>query len=402
MRLNTTLAKPIDRVLAGEHHATVGVPPRESDVKVAAALESQCARVATNSFALGRLPQGGELDGARLAAEKLVHAAVPLRDAQRAVHGAIGAVLKRGCAGDEGGHGEGAVVDRAVFMMRVLEVVAHVVSSAYLDHCRQDSGVVRERSAQLVELVTSGDPEARVVAERSGIELAAEYDVLVVQFVDASDGSDRIGSRKLDEGAMSAAASALTSADIGCVPLLSLAAHGGTILVPAARVDAVEICFAALTSALGIDIVAATSRADVGEMDGVLAHCRELVELARCLGMAARLYRTGDLALEYQLSRPGPGRSRLRSVIAPLDAYPELVHTLRTFIGSEANRRASAKSLYVHPNTVDYRLKRIEQLTGVDPLSSAGLMALHAALVVDSLARAHGSGVGARVIAEAS
>ncbi|MDJ0394450.1 helix-turn-helix domain-containing protein [Rhodococcus sp. G-MC3] len=402
MRLNTTLANPIGKVLGGERRAPAGLAPNEVDIKLTAALESQCVRVAATSFAVGRLPLASELDGARLAAEKLVHAAVSLRDAQRAVHGAVGAVLERGCSGDEGA-GEGiAVVDRAVFMMRVLEVIGNVVSSAYIDYCRRDSGRTRERTAHIVDMVVSGDPKARVVAERNGVELAVEYDVVVVQFVGIAEGSDPIGSRTFDDDIVSAAVGALTSRDVGGELLLALSAHGGTILVPSSDAHAVETCLTALRSNLGVDIFAATSRAHLGEMDGVLAHCRELVELARCLGMEARLYRTGDLALEYQLSRPGPGQSRLRSVIAPLDGYPELVHTLRTFIASEANRRASAKSLYVHPNTVDYRLKRIEQLTGVDPLSSAGLMSLHAALVVDSLARAHGSELGTSAIAEAS
>jgi hypothetical protein len=219
---------------------------------------------------------------------------------------------------------------------------------------------------------------------------------------DAADAERSLG-RTIDSAKVAAAELALTSDTVAHGPLLSLSTSGGTILVPGVRSDAVEECIAQLNSVLRVNVVAATARAVPGAIADAVAHCRELVDLARSLRMQPRLYRTGDLALEYQLSRPGPGRSRLRSVIAPLDAFPELMHTLKTFVASEANRRASAKSLYVHPNTVDYRLKRIEQLTGVDPLSSAGLMSLHAALVVDCLTRADAAGAsGPSVVAEAS
>ena len=179
--------------------------------------------------------------------------------------------------------------------------------------------------------------------------------------------------------------------------MTALNKHGGTILVPCDAAGEVDDIVVRLSAKTGVDIVAATAKAAPGAMADAVAHCRELVELE------PRLYRTCDLALEYQLSRPGPGRSRLRSVIAPLATFPELLHTLRTFIANEANRRVSAKTLFVHPNTVDYRLKRVEHLTGVDPLSSAGLMSLHAALVVDCLARANGAGSALpAAVAEAS
>lgn len=370
-------------------------------------LESCCAQVVASCFRTETLPARGELDDVRRAAEKLARQGTVIRDAQRAVHVAVSEGLRR-CVGTsaEGG----SVVDRAVFMMRVLEFLGNVVSAAYLEHCRRDPGELRERIAHIVDLLSTDDPDARAVAERSGIDVSAEYDVVVVQFVEGLPASTRSVQRSAGGGIVDAAEVALLSGVHRSDPLLSLVADGGTILVPSgvlnvpsAGPDTVESYMESLRSVLGVDIVAATVRAGVGAIAGAVAHCRELVRLARCLGMDPRLYRTSDLVLEYQLSRPGPGQSRLRSVITPLDAFPELIHTLRTFIDNEANRRASAKSLYVHPNTVDYRLKRIEQLTGVDPLSSVGLMSLHASLVVDTLARADDADARhTGVIAEAS
>lgn len=389
MRLDTSFANHPSRILSGKGlpgdrtragtRGSSGRPHAALQVDATASLRTLCASVTGASLAADRLPTTDELDGIRVAADKLAGLGVSLSESQRAVHVAVSAGLKDsvGQSASEGTE----VIDRAVFMMRVLELLGTVVSSAYIDQCRLDSGQARERVSRLVEMLQSDDPDALVVAERSGIEIAAEYDVFVVHF-GGSDPAD------VDAGIVEAA---LDSLEGGRGRLASLSGHGGIVLMPSADAAAVNACFAELCAVVGGEVVAATARACMGEIGAAATHCRELLELARSLEMEARLYRTGDLALEFQLSRPGPGRSRLRAVIAPLESFPELLNTLKTFIASEANRRASAKTLYVHPNTVDYRLKRVEQLTGVDPLSSAGLMSLHAALVVDSLARSRGA-----------
>ena len=361
---------------------------RTSALGATTALESLCGKLVGASCRAERLPAREELDEVRRAAQKLARQAVSLRDAQRAVHEAVSAGLKGSVDGARGSN----VVDSAVFMMRVLELLGNAVSSAYIDQCQLDSGSAGRRVTQLVELLTADDADARMVGERHGIDIAAAYDVVVVHFVG-----------EVDSNALAAAETALTAHSAGSRPLTALNKHGGTILVPCDAAGEVDDIVVRLSAKTGVDIVAATAKAAPGAMADAVAHCRELVELARSLGKEPRLYRTCDLALEYQLSRPGPGRSRLRSVIAPLATFPELLHTLRTFIANEANRRVSAKTLFVHPNTVDYRLKRVEHLTGVDPLSSAGLMSLHAALVVDCLARANGAGSALpAAVAEAS
>ncbi|MET0197780.1 PucR family transcriptional regulator [Rhodococcus sp. RS1C4] len=368
------------------------------------ALEGRSGAVVDRCLRAGRLPAPAELEPVRRAAEDLAREGVPLRDAQRFVHAAATAGLKGSVAEVD----RSGVVDNAVFMMRVLESLGNAVSAAYMEFCRQDPGSNGERVAQLVDLLVADDPEARGIAERNGIEVATEYDVIFVRFVTAASDADRPGAartdvRSVDNAALAAAESTMAAASGVRGPLLSLTTGGGVVLVPSSPASVVEDCLTRLAATLHVDTVAATARGTLGSLNGVLGHCRELVDLARSLRMEPRLYRTSDLALEYQLSRPGPGRSRLRSVIAPLDGFPELMHTLKTFVGSEANRRASAKLLYVHPNTVDYRLKRIEQLTGVDPLSSAGLMSLHAALVVDCLSRANEpGGAMSDMVAEAS
>lgn len=386
MRVQTSIAHtPIGSRTTGgprlERHREDGDQPGVA----AATLKSLCELIVGVCTRAGRMPAAEDLDDVRRTAHTLARRGVSLRDAQRAVHAAVGS----GLAGsmDDGRPVDGSgVVDTAVFMMKVLELMGNAVASAYIDQCRLDSASSGNRASHLAELLATDDPDARVTAERSGVDIAAEYDVVALQFADAA-ATLRSASGDVEKNVLASAEAAVAA--LGGGALVSLGVLGGTMLIPcvAGSVD-VELYVERVSSSLGVDVVAATATGSPGSIAEVLSHCRELVDLARSLDMDPRLYRTGDLALEYQLSRPGPGQSRLRSMIAPLDGYPELLHTLRTFIANEANRRVSAKTLYVHPNTVDYRLKRVEQLTGVDPLSSAGLMSLHAALVVDRLARA--------------
>ena len=61
---------------------------------------------------------------------------------------------------------------------------------------------------------------------------------------------------------------------------------------------------------------------------------------------------------------------------------------------------ASARSLYIHPNTVRQRLERIERITGLD-LREEDLLSLELALKVARLHRVRGELGGARLAAPA-
>ena len=57
------------------------------------------------------------------------------------------------------------------------------------------------------------------------------------------------------------------------------------------------------------------------------------------------------------------------------------MQTLEAYIASGLNRRATAASLAVHANTVDYRMRRVLELTGLNPTDPADLPYIGAALV---------------------
>ncbi|MFD6107934.1 PucR family transcriptional regulator, partial [Nocardia salmonicida] len=65
----------------------------------------------------------------------------------------------------------------------------------------------------------------------------------------------------------------------------------------------------------------------------------------------------------------------------PLVANPLLLRTLTVYLLSDQNRQRAARRLFIHPNTIDHRLKRIAGITGLDPARPDGQWGLRAALV---------------------
>ena len=70
----------------------------------------------------------------------------------------------------------------------------------------------------------------------------------------------------------------------------------------------------------------------------------------------------------------------LAATLAPLRPHPELTETLVLYLNHDLNRRKTSTLLHIHPNTVDYRLRRITELTGVDATQPSGIQRLVVAL----------------------
>jgi purine catabolism regulator len=64
----------------------------------------------------------------------------------------------------------------------------------------------------------------------------------------------------------------------------------------------------------------------------------------------------------------------------------QLVETLERYLGARCSVAESARTLYIHPNTVRQRLERIERITGLD-LRTEDLLSLELALKVARLHR---------------
>ncbi|WP_280257553.1 PucR family transcriptional regulator, partial [Nocardia wallacei] len=168
-------------------------------------------------------------------------------------------------------------------------------------------------------------------------------------------------------------------------PLHLLSTDGGTLLLPhTTPTDTLHHLITTLSQAARVPITATVITTPTHEIPTAADQAHQLLDMVTRLHSEPGLYRFDDLALEYQLTRPGPGREYLGSLLTPLDHHPELLQTLRTHIAHNLNRQKTARLLHVHTNTVDYRLKRVAQLTGFDPTQASGLWYLRSALVARS------------------
>jgi sugar diacid utilization regulator len=60
-----------------------------------------------------------------------------------------------------------------------------------------------------------------------------------------------------------------------------------------------------------------------------------------------------------------------------------LTQTIRAVAAADLNLRVAAERLQVHPNTAQYRLRRIEERTGRNPRRIADLLELLVAIALD-------------------
>ncbi|HZK05946.1 MAG TPA: helix-turn-helix domain-containing protein [Actinomycetaceae bacterium] len=97
-----------------------------------------------------------------------------------------------------------------------------------------------------------------------------------------------------------------------------------------------------------------------------------------------------DLLPERMLNGdPLARRLLIEAIYLPLTAAGvTLVETLEEYIGAGHSLEGAARHLFVHPNTVRYRLRRITQLVGWDPTDSREGYVLRTALAVGRLAQA--------------
>jgi sugar diacid utilization regulator len=162
---------------------------------------------------------------------------------------------------------------------------------------------------------------------------------------------------------------------------------GGTVFLPdVVDLDELPPLVEALTVAAGAPVRAAAACTDtVGGLARASGLARDVLRLAARLERPPGLYVLRDVLLEYQLTYPSDAVPALVSLLDPLERNPDLLLTLDAYLAEDLDRRRTAAALHVHPNTLDYRLKRIVELTGLEPATTAGLQLLAAAAMARRL-----------------
>jgi hypothetical protein len=355
----------------------------------------QNLRVFFATLADDRPPTAEELGEPRASAARRAQERVPLDAVLAAYH--IGSrvgwaeLVDEARAPDE----TPELVTAADRVLRYIAVVTGAVATAYLEERQTIHGEERDAARGLAAALLAGQDTA-ALAGRLGVTLAPAYVVLVLDLGENRDerASGVAGAvaarrkvRRIQERLDAAAGE----------PVLGLLdAAGGTVLLPAGRqmasvpVEGLRSLVQELQALAGAEVRAAAAEpAPCEQLPSAAAQARDVLRLSVRLGRPPDVYTLRDVLLEYQLTRPSVALDAMTGLLEPLERNPDLLLTLDAYLAEDTDRRRTAATLHVHPNTLDYRLKRIVELTGLDPATTAGLQLLGAA---SAARRLQGSG----------
>jgi DNA-binding PucR family transcriptional regulator len=98
----------------------------------------------------------------------------------------------------------------------------------------------------------------------------------------------------------------------------------------------------------------------------------------------------GAYRLLLQVKRPQELQSFAESMLGTVHVYDrkhqtKLGATVRSYMANRCNVAVTAKALHVHPNTVAYRLRRVEELLGIDLSDPQAVLHLQLALMIERI-----------------
>ena len=321
----------------------------------------QTLRAFADVLHTGTLPTGDELRFLRESAARRAEEGVPIDVVLTAYHVGI-QVVWEALVPEARPEEVGQVLELNALAMRYLQVVTPAVSAGYLDE--RQTMFDDERSARhtLLTSLLDGSVEAGPYVVLA-LHVPAHPDELTPG-VDASVAARRKLRRLRTELERHSREPVLSS----------LTPEGGIALLPGEDFPLDRIV-ADVTRSAGVPLTVAAVAAPPSGVAAAARLAREVLLVAVRSGPG--LYRLTDVLLEYQLSRPSAALEPLAATVSPLS--DELVETLEVYL-RRGSRRPAASELHVHPNTVDYRLRRVAELTGLDPTRIEHVTLLTAAL----------------------
>ncbi|MCE5291463.1 MAG: helix-turn-helix domain-containing protein [Nocardiaceae bacterium] len=263
-----------------------------------------------------------------------------------------------------------------------------IISEIYSDVEGSFESAARSARRALCAALVRGSGVAQEAA-RTGIPLANEY-LLVALHVGTRPSAARLGDALVARKRMRLVQRHFDQAN-RALTLSDFDGARGVILIPlvdgASEADQRHLA-GDLVDELSeyVDgLYGASLAVTVDKIPDVAAECAEVANLAQIVGRPPGLYTIDDVMLEYQLSRPGPARDRLAKQAEPLLEQTHLLEALEVHLRHGGDRKSAAAELFVHPNTLTYRLRRIGDVTGINPMTPDGSRLLAAALMVHRL-----------------
>jgi sugar diacid utilization regulator len=330
------------------------------------------------SLRAGRDADRADLGFAREAAARRVHQGIPLdgllqafRVGHRTLWQAIVDEASTSPAGRE------AAIRLAGEAMEYIDLASTHVAEAYLRESGQLAELIQRRRRDLLENLLAGRLPDDAETETLGLGLERDADLLVA--VASLDETPETDDRALAQASNSIAAS------IGSRALVVVRQDEVAAVLPLGGKSA-----SAIGVALDVARVGAEREHGIRMLIGVSGVCRGLAEVGqRYLEAHQALRRSNPGRPIVSLSELSPFEHLVASADRPtrtsiaMEATPltengngVLMGTLRAYLDADLDVSLTAETLYVHPNTVRYRLRRIGDLTGLDPQRFSGQVEL--------------------------
>ncbi|MFD4369009.1 PucR family transcriptional regulator [Rhodococcus sp. NPDC058521] len=344
-----------------------------------------CLRLAMDMLDKRRPPTDEELNGFRESSAQWAREGIPLETILEVLHEGFRLGWLHVVSGAEGADIED-LTQGGELLISMLSRVTVAATESYITELKVVASEHHTAAHTLVTALLAG--RAGAAMERQfGIDVASEYVVLAVYLPKHADENDPAINSAVPARRKLRRVQAELAKVCGRTALSLLSTEGGTVLLPGSPTDEwVDSLVAQLSTAAEVDITASAVTAETADVPHASERSHELLDLAQLLHGTPKVYRMSDLVFEYQMMRPGAGREYLVALLDPLEKTPDLINTLEVHLQNDLNRQRTARQLHVHTNTVDYRLKRVAELTGLDPVRPSGLRPLQAALVARRLA----------------
>jgi PucR C-terminal helix-turn-helix domain/GGDEF-like domain len=293
--------------------------------------------------------------------------------------------------------GREAALTLAAPLIRLINFASMHAGQGYVEYRQLAVAEADRERRDLLEVLLAGEVPARGplhgLATKHGIGTDTSMLVVAAVTVGPRSSAEAIQAASIEVARAGLGEHALVvvrQGEIVAVPVLGAAGDAAKVC---ARIDAVQERLNAVGTPVAVGV--STVAAGVREIPRAYVEARAARE---CLSGQPGLVAIPRLTpFEYLVLRADV---TARRVVDPtLVAFLEedvarggaLCTTVQAFAAADLNLRAAAQRLHVHPNTAQYRLRRVEQRTGRNPRRIADLLDLLVAIALHRPPMAAGS-----------
>ncbi|MGY2702941.1 PucR family transcriptional regulator [Nocardioides sp. HB32] len=258
-------------------------------------------------------------------------------------------------------------------VLRYAREVAFATAQVYARAAEQRGAWDARLEALVVDAVLRSEPDETLLSRASALGWAGRGEVAVVLGPVPADRSESTTFEEVRRSARSAGMDALC------------AVQGDRLVVVLGGVTDPRAAAETVTALFGDGpVVVGPVAADLGQAHVSARAALSALRAAPGWPQAPRPVRSTDLLPERALAGDGHARRHLiDEVYLPLlHARGTLIETISAYFEHGSSIEATARALFVHPNTVRYRLRQSAELTGFSATDARDAFTLEIALVL--------------------